>query len=98
MSVQGRAYDAPNYGGRVPVDTTPGPVPVYRALKKSTLISARTARDACPPAKPAVTCRSKAHNYPSGHTGHDAKLHGPAHKEESTARGAKSQQKPATEV
>ena len=24
---------APNYGGRVPVDTTPGPVPVYRALK-----------------------------------------------------------------
>ena len=25
--------DAPNYGGRVPVDTTPGPVPVYRALK-----------------------------------------------------------------
>ena len=25
--------DAPNYGGRVPVDTAPGPVPVYRALK-----------------------------------------------------------------
>ena len=25
--------DAPNYGGRVPVDTTSGPVPVYRALK-----------------------------------------------------------------
>ena len=24
---------APNYGGRVPVDTTPGPVPVYRAYK-----------------------------------------------------------------
>ena len=26
---------AANYGGRVPVDTTPGPVPVCRALKKS---------------------------------------------------------------
>ena len=25
--------DAPNYGGRVPVDTTPGPAPVCRALK-----------------------------------------------------------------
>ena len=25
--------DAPNDGGRVPVDTTPGPVPVYKALK-----------------------------------------------------------------
>ena len=24
---------APNYGGRVPVDTTPGPAPVCRALK-----------------------------------------------------------------
>ena len=29
-------HSAPNYGGRVPVDTAPGPVPVYRALKKST--------------------------------------------------------------
>ena len=27
---------APNYGGRVPVDTAPGPVPVCRAPKKST--------------------------------------------------------------
>ena len=27
------AAHAPNCGGRVPVDTTPGPVPVYRALK-----------------------------------------------------------------
>ena len=27
------AAHAPNYGGRVPVDTTPCPVPVYRALK-----------------------------------------------------------------
>ena len=25
--------DAPNYGDRVPVDTAPGPVPVYRALR-----------------------------------------------------------------
>ena len=25
--------DAPNYGSRVPVDTTPGPAPVCRALK-----------------------------------------------------------------
>ena len=25
--------DASNYGSRVPVDTAPGPVPVYRALK-----------------------------------------------------------------
>ena len=24
---------APNYGGRVPVDTTPGPAPMCRALK-----------------------------------------------------------------
>ena len=31
--------DAPNYGGRVPVDTTPGPVPVYRALKSQPLSS-----------------------------------------------------------
>ena len=28
------ARSAPNYGGRVPVDTVPGPVPVYRAIKK----------------------------------------------------------------
>ena len=39
MSVQGRAYDAPNYGGRVPMDTTPGPVPVYKALKNLHLSS-----------------------------------------------------------
>ena len=31
------ARDAPNYGDRVPVDTTPGPVPVYRALKKNNM-------------------------------------------------------------
>ena len=31
--------DAPNCGGRVPVDTTPGPVPVYRALKSQPLSS-----------------------------------------------------------
>ena len=29
---------APNYGGRVPVDTTPGPAPVCRALKSDLLI------------------------------------------------------------
>ena len=33
MFIHDDARDAPNYGGRVPVDTTPGPVPVYRALK-----------------------------------------------------------------
>ena len=27
----GTPTDAPNYGGRVPVDTTPGPAPVCRA-------------------------------------------------------------------
>ena len=29
------AAHAPNYGDRVPVDTTPGPVPMYRALKNT---------------------------------------------------------------
>ena len=33
VSVDISAQDAPNYGGRVPVDTTPGPAPVCRALK-----------------------------------------------------------------
>ena len=33
VSVDMNARDAPNYGGRVPVDTTPGPAPVCRALK-----------------------------------------------------------------
>ena len=33
MFIHDAARDAPIYGGRVPVDTTPGPVPVYRALK-----------------------------------------------------------------
>ena len=33
------AAHAPNYGGRVPVDTTPGPVPVYRALKSHPISS-----------------------------------------------------------
>ena len=36
VSVHIRPRDAPNYGSRVPVDTTPGPAPVCRALKKST--------------------------------------------------------------
>ena len=31
VSVQSRAQDATNYGGRVPVDTTPSPAPVCRA-------------------------------------------------------------------
>ena len=31
------AEDAPNYGGRVCVDTAPGPVPVYRALKSRSI-------------------------------------------------------------
>ena len=81
----GSCLNAPDYGGRVPVDTTPGPVPMHRAQKSRPLISASTARDAWPPAKPAVTCRCQAHQNPSGHTGHDAKLHGPAQEEESTA-------------
>ena len=86
--------NAPNYGSGVPVDTTPRPVPMHRAPKSLPLISASTARDALPPAEPALTCRCQAHNYPSGH----AKLHGPAHEEESTARGEKSPAKPATVV
>ena len=32
--------NAPNYGGRVPVDTAPGPVPVYRALKNLPVVPA----------------------------------------------------------
>ena len=35
MSVQARSYVQLIMGGRVPVDTTPGPVLMYRALKKS---------------------------------------------------------------
>ena len=31
MFVHDAARDAPSYGGRVPVDTAPGPVPMYRA-------------------------------------------------------------------
>ena len=34
MFIHDDARDAPNYGGRVPVDTTPGPVPACRALKR----------------------------------------------------------------
>ena len=33
VSVHIRPRNAPNYGSRVPVDTTPGPAPVCRALK-----------------------------------------------------------------
>ena len=33
MSIHESQRDAPNHGGRVPVDTAPGPVPVHRALK-----------------------------------------------------------------
>ena len=33
ISVDNASHNAPNYGGRVPVDTTPGPAPVCRALK-----------------------------------------------------------------
>ena len=33
MSVHTSKRLAPNYGGRVPVDTVPGPAPVCRALK-----------------------------------------------------------------
>ena len=86
------------YGGRVPVHTTPGPVPVYRALKSLPLVPTNTARDAWPLAKPALTCRCQAHNGPSGQTSRDAKRHGPAHEEESIARGEKSPAKPATVV
>ena len=77
--------NAPNYVGRVPVDTT--------SPKSLPLISASTARDAWPPAEPALTCRCEAHNCPSGHTDHDAKVHGPAYEEESTARSAMSTSK-----
>ena len=33
VSVHATKSQAHNYGGRVPVDTTPGPAPVCRALK-----------------------------------------------------------------
>ena len=36
------------------------------------------------------TCHGQAHHCLSGHTGHDAELHGPAKEEESTARGVMS--------
>ena len=42
ISVDNASHNAPNYGGRVPVDTTPGPAPVCRALKTHP-ISPRTA-------------------------------------------------------
>ena len=35
VSLHIRPRNAPDYGGRVPVDTTPGPAPVCRALKNS---------------------------------------------------------------
>ena len=54
ISVDNESQYAPDYGGRVPVDTTPGPVPLHRAPKNLPLISANTARDAWPPAKPAL--------------------------------------------
>ena len=41
VSVDMNARDAPNYGGRVPVDTTPDPAPVCRALKNPTSNSSR---------------------------------------------------------
>ena len=40
--------EAPDYGGRVPVDTVPGPVPVYKALKSP--ISAHHRDDELPQA------------------------------------------------
>ena len=39
MFIHDAARDAPDYGGHVPVDTTPGPVPVYRALKSNPISS-----------------------------------------------------------
>ena len=39
VSVHATKSQAPNYGGRVPVDTAPSPVPVYRALKKTLTVS-----------------------------------------------------------
>ena len=61
---------APNFGSRVPVDTAPGPVPVYRALKKSSphpscqdrqleLVAAATQR------RPPTSMNSKRHRQPS---------------------------------
>ena len=46
--------DAPIYGGRVPVDTTPGPAPMCGALKNPPLILANTAQGALSPAIPAL--------------------------------------------
>ena len=39
--------DAPNYGGRVPVDTVPGTAPVCRALKNPPLNSSTSAPRPC---------------------------------------------------
>ena len=51
ISVDNASLNAPNYGGRVPVDTVPGPVPVYRALKNpprnSSNLSAKTLSMSC---------------------------------------------------
>ena len=46
----------------------PALCPMHRAPKSLPLISVSTARDAWPPAEPALTCRCQAHNYPSGQT------------------------------
>ena len=75
MFIHDDARDAPDYGGRVPVDTTPGPSPVCRALKKTPqrLISSAAAD---PPQQPGLTeprtCRPN--NRHVNHLGHE--LHG----------------------
>ena len=59
VSVDMNARDAPKFGERVPVDTTPGTATVCRALKSEPLLLANTAQGALSPAKPACTATAK---------------------------------------
>ena len=56
---------APNYGGRVPVDSAPSPVPVYRALKKSPLSACQRSNSSTVPALTAPrACRTQQRARP----------------------------------
>ena len=58
--------DAPNCGGRVPVDTAPGPAPVYRALKNPPL----TMSEHCNCGTNAVFCTPNLTASVVAHNGH----------------------------
>ena len=57
---------APNYGSRVPVDTTPGPVPVYRALKNPPLNSWAARNEFSHQVQPAPVNSHHQHNRDIG--------------------------------